>query len=95
VYVLVAYGYGKAELPRASERVGSNIGTTRVIAKIFCEQFFAPVWSLEARLDRYLRNGDSPDRLLALSMRGGRLVQVEFWCPDREMPVKSHFGTLS
>jgi hypothetical protein len=25
-YVLVANGYDKAELPRASERVGSNIG---------------------------------------------------------------------
>jgi hypothetical protein len=60
-YVLVANGCDKAELLRASERVSSNIGTPRVIAKIFSEQFFAAVWSLEARLDRYLRNGESPN----------------------------------
>jgi hypothetical protein len=64
-----------------------------MIAKIFCKQFFVAVWSLEARLDRYLRNGEYPNRLLALSMSRGRLVQVEFWYLDREMPVKSHFGT--
>ena len=46
VCVLVANGCDKAELHRASERVGSNIGTSRVIAKIFSEQFFAAVWSL-------------------------------------------------
>ena len=64
VYVLVTNGRGKAEFPRASERVGGNIRTSRVIAQIFSEQFFATVWRLEARLDRYLRNGRSPDRLL-------------------------------
>jgi hypothetical protein len=58
--VLVANGCDNAELSRASERVGSNIRTSRVVAKIFSEQFFAAVWSLEARLDRYLRNGESP-----------------------------------
>ena len=61
VCVLVTNGYGKAEFPRASERVGGNIRTSRVIAQIFSEQFFATVWRLEARLDRYLRNGGSPN----------------------------------
>jgi hypothetical protein len=54
--VLIANGYDKAELHRASERMGSNIGTPRLIAEIFSEQFFPAVWSLEARLDCYLRN---------------------------------------
>jgi hypothetical protein len=70
-HVLVANGYDKAEFPRASERMDSNIGTPRVIAEIFSEQFFAAVWSLEARLDRYLRNGEPPNQLLPLSMSGG------------------------
>ncbi len=63
-YVLVTYGCGKAKFPRTSECVGSNIRTSRVIAKIFSEQFFATVWRLEARLNRYLRNGGIPNRLL-------------------------------
>jgi hypothetical protein len=55
-YVLIANGYDKAELPRASERMGSNIGTPRLVAEIFSEQFFAAVRIGQARLDRYLRN---------------------------------------
>lgn len=57
--MLVTNGCYQAELHRASEHMGSNVGTSRVIAEIFGEQLFAPVWSLEARLDRYLRNRDS------------------------------------
>jgi hypothetical protein len=59
--VLVANSCDKGELPRASEHVGSNIRASRVIAEIFGEQFFVPVWSLNARLDRYLRNGECPN----------------------------------
>jgi hypothetical protein len=76
-HVLVANGCDKTELHRASERVSRNIRTSRLIAKIFSEQFFAAIWSLEARLDCYLRNGESLKRVLALSMSKGRLVQVE------------------
>jgi hypothetical protein len=54
--VLAANNSHYAELYRASEDVGSNVMTSGVVAEIFGEQFFAPVWSLEARLDRYLRN---------------------------------------
>ena len=67
VYMLVTNGCGKAEFPRASERVGRDIRTSRVVAEIFSEQFFATIWRLEARLDRYLRNGGSPNRLVLLS----------------------------
>jgi len=59
-YVLVANGCEKAELHRASEHVGNKIRTSRVVAEILNEQFFAPVWSREARLDHYLTNGESP-----------------------------------
>ncbi len=58
--MLVARGDGKAELRHASEYLGSNIGTVRVVAQIFREQLFAPVRSREACLNRYLRNGESP-----------------------------------
>jgi hypothetical protein len=63
-YVLVTNCCGKAEFPRTSECVGSNIRTSRVVAKIFSEQFFATVWRFEARFDRYLRNGGSTNRIL-------------------------------
>jgi hypothetical protein len=59
-YVLVTNGCHHAEFYYASEHVGSNVMTSGVVAEIFGEQFFAPVWSFEARLDRYLRNGGSP-----------------------------------
>ena len=54
--MLVANGSDKAEFRHASEHLGRNIRTAWVVAEIFGEQFFAPVWSREARLDRYLRN---------------------------------------
>jgi hypothetical protein len=55
--VLVADDRRKADVPRPSKHLSSNIRTARVVAKIFSHQFFAPVWSGEARLDRYLWNG--------------------------------------
>ena len=58
--VLAANNSDKAEFRHASEHLGCNIRTARVVAEIFGEQFFAPVWSLEARLDRCLRNGEIP-----------------------------------
>ena len=65
--VLVANGRGKSELPYTSQNAGSNIRTAWVVADVFREQFFAPVWSCEARFDRYLRNGESPNRIPVLS----------------------------
>ena len=62
--VLVANRCDKAELPRTSKCVGSNIRASRVVAQIFNEQLFAAVRSPEARLDRYLWNRASPDRML-------------------------------
>jgi hypothetical protein len=76
-YVLVTNDRGKAEFPRTSERVGSDIRTFRVVAKIFSEQFFATVWRLEARLDRYLRNGASPQPTTSiLTRRVARRKQI-------------------
>jgi hypothetical protein len=43
--VLVANDSGKAEFRHASQHMGSNIGTTGVVAEVFREQFFAPVRS--------------------------------------------------
>jgi hypothetical protein len=60
--VLVAGGRHDADLSDATECVGSNIGTARMVAEIFSEQFFDPVRSREARFDRYLRNRGSPLR---------------------------------
>jgi hypothetical protein len=54
--VLAANDSDKAELRHASQHLGCNIRTAWVVAEVFGEQFFAPVRSREARLDRYLRN---------------------------------------
>jgi hypothetical protein len=65
--VLVADSRHNADLSDASERVGSNVGTARLVAQIFSKQFFVSVRSRQARLNRYLRNGESPNRILVLS----------------------------
>ena len=62
--VLVANGSNKADFQHVSEYLGRNVRTARVIAEIVGERFFPAVWSLETRFDRYLRNGESPDRIL-------------------------------
>jgi len=41
-----------------------------VVAKMFSEQSFATVWRLEARLDRYLRNGGIPEPITCILTRG-------------------------
>jgi hypothetical protein len=58
--VLVANGSDKLEFRHASQHLGSNIRTLWVVAEVFRYQFFAPVRSGKARLDRYLRNEESP-----------------------------------
>ena len=68
--VLVANRCHGADLPHAPERLGSNIGTTRMVAQIFAQQFFPPVRSREARLDRYLRNGEVPSSNISNSKMG-------------------------
>jgi hypothetical protein len=59
--VLGANRCHNAHFPHTPERLGSNIGTAGLVAQIFCKQFFVSVRSREARFDRYLRNGESPD----------------------------------
>jgi len=54
--VLFANCSTNAELLHASEHMGSNIGTARVVAEIFPKLFFAAVRSRDTRLNRYLRN---------------------------------------
>jgi hypothetical protein len=60
--MLVANDGGIAEFHHTTEYLGSNMGASRVVTEIFSEQFFAPVRSRETRLDRHLRNGESPNR---------------------------------
>jgi hypothetical protein len=56
--VLIAnYGH-HAKLDNAAKHMSRNIGTAGVVAEVFCKNFFAPVWSRDARLNRYLRNGE-------------------------------------
>jgi hypothetical protein len=54
--VLIANDSDKVEFGHASEHLACNIRTARVVAEVLGEQFFAPVRSRQARLDRYLRN---------------------------------------
>jgi hypothetical protein len=93
--VLVANDSDKAELRHASEHLGSNIRTARVVAKIFSKQFFAPVRSRVPRLDRYLRNGESPNRILVLSDGQRPLAQVAFYSPDEVPPTPEEVGELT
>jgi hypothetical protein len=58
--VLVADSGDGAHFPYAPERVSGNIGTSRLVAKVFREQFLAPIRRFEARFDRYLRNSELP-----------------------------------
>ena len=62
--VLVANDSDKAELREVSEHMSSNIRTARVVAEILCKFFLPSVRSRVARLNRYLRNGESPLRIL-------------------------------
>jgi hypothetical protein len=67
--MLVANDRDKAESRHASKHPGSDIGTTGVIADKFRKKFFAPVRSSKARLNRYVRNRESPNRTPILSDR--------------------------
>jgi hypothetical protein len=60
-HVLVANRCDNVEFQHTTEHLGGNIRAARVVAEIFGKQFFAPVRSRKARLDRYLRNGESPN----------------------------------
>lgn len=60
--VLVANDSAKSEFHHTSQHMGSNIRTAWVVADVFGEQFLTPVRSREARLNRHLRNGESPQR---------------------------------
>ena len=59
--MLVASHSDKAEFRQDSEHLCSNIRTLWVVTKVFGEFFFAPIRSRKARLDRHLRNGESPN----------------------------------
>jgi hypothetical protein len=47
-----------------------------MVTEIFGELFFASVWSGKARLNRYLRNGGSPNLVSVLSDGKGFPAQV-------------------
>jgi len=54
--VLVANHGHETKLHNAAQHASSNVGTARVVANVFRENFFAAVWSRHTRLNRYLRN---------------------------------------
>ena len=67
--MLIANGCHDANLPDAPEHVRGNVGTARMVAQIFHKQFFAAVWSLQARLYGCRRNRKPSNRVLVLSAR--------------------------
>jgi hypothetical protein len=64
--VLFANCSAKADLLHASEHMGGNIGTARVVAEVFRKLFFAAVRSSDARPNRYLRNREPPGQMTQL-----------------------------
>jgi hypothetical protein len=54
--VLVANHGHEAKLHNATEDVSGNIGAAGVVANVFCENFFATVWSRDASFNGYPRN---------------------------------------
>ena len=92
--VLVANGSNKAYLRHTSKHLRSNIGTRWVVAEIFDEQFFMPVWSREARLYRYWRNGKSTNRVsVNLMVRG--FLRKYLLSPDDVRPIPKEIGKLA
>jgi hypothetical protein len=77
--VIVANDKGKVEFNEASDRLGSDICTTGVIAEIFSKYFFTPIRVTEARFNRYLRNDEYP--MTEYLMRGGPVAQVTLGTP--------------
>jgi hypothetical protein len=55
--MFVANHGGKAYVRRASQHLGSDVRTARMVTHEFCKQFFASVRIDEARLDRHLWHG--------------------------------------
>jgi hypothetical protein len=81
--VLVANRSHDADVPNASEHLGSNVGAAWVIAEVFGEQLFAPVRRGEACLNRYLRNGVSPDQIPLYYVMDRLLGTSMFVCPNQ------------
>jgi len=71
--VFLAHNGGQAKVSEASKHLGSNIGTVLVVTEVLGEQFFASVWSGEARLDGYPRNWRIPQLDTLLSIVWGLL----------------------
>jgi hypothetical protein len=90
--VLVANHSDGLDFHHASEHLCSNIRTVRVVTEIFSQHFFEPVRSRKARLDRHLRNGESPNRIPVLSDWRRVLAQVTFCIPDVVPPIPEEAG---
>lgn len=54
--MFVADSCDGTDFHRTPKQMSGNVGTARLVAQIFGEEFFAPVRRLEARLDGYVRN---------------------------------------
>jgi len=84
----------KAEFRQASEPTGSNIGTARVVAKVFRKLFFASVRSREARFNRYLRNRDLLSGTAQIISASTALAQVTFGQPWTWYPIPEKVGAF-
>jgi hypothetical protein len=80
--VLVANRTYDSNFPNASERMGCYVGAVWSVAKVFGQQLFAPVRRGETRLNRYLRNGESPNRILLHYLMDRVLRTSMFVHPD-------------
>ena len=90
--VLVANCSHDADFPDASEYMSCNIWAAWVVAEVFGEQLFAPIWRSKARLDRYLRNGESPNQILLQYLTDMDSTQVSLY--DRTRLLKNESGSL-
>ena len=67
--MLVADRRHRPNLNHAAQYVSRTIGTSRLVAQIFHENLFPPVRCLEARVDRYPRNGSTLNQIYRIHFR--------------------------
>jgi hypothetical protein len=88
--VLFANCRAKADLFYASEHVGGNIRTSRVVAKVLSNLFFAAVRTRDARLNRYVRHGEPAAGELYYLMVNALTARYS-WGPRRGSTLVSIF----
>src|SRR5581483_2698023 len=59
-YVFFANRCKQTEFDDATEHMRGDVGTTRVVAEIFLQFFFATIWTYETCLNSYPRHSRNP-----------------------------------